>query len=79
MQHAKGESALCRAWIIKSDDQGNEHSSGSIQQAHKPLFMILHMTNLGYTTAGDGITAMIITFEVICHGKSSFFVVVVIE
>lgn len=39
--------------------------------------MILHVTNLE-TTAGDGITAMIITFEVICHGKSSFFVVVVV-
>lgn len=32
MQHAKGESVLCRAWIIKNDEQGNEHSSRSINK-----------------------------------------------
>lgn len=32
MQHAKGESALCRAWTIKSEEQGNEHRSGSINK-----------------------------------------------
>ena len=36
--------------------------------------ILLHVTHLEYTTANDGITAMITTFEVMCHGKQSFFV-----